>query len=526
MHRAFAQFSPGPLIRGHEKLEGMSHCTDCHEVGKEISGVKCLACHTEIKKELTAKRGYHFAVSEKNCVACHKDHLGKDAQITLVDRVRFDHSKTGFTLTGKHASKKCEDCHTARFIKVAEIAKKGRKTSLGLNSACVSCHEDVHRGTVGTECNSCHVTTAWKPAPLFDHSRTEFALLGKHRDVGCDKCHNVATTGIDPKMPILATKSFADCTPCHASPHNVKFSSQLCGSCHVPTGWRDVREARFNHDITGFRLLGKHALVKCEKCHKPSKRIPGGRVLKMPHDKCTDCHEDHHQGEFWVKYSNDCAKCHTVDGYSPSTFTLARHDESRFVLTGAHTAVPCGRCHNASDGERSVYHFISLKCETCHKDQHGGQFKTVMGEVNCAKCHSTTDWKAVSFDHSVTSFALAGKHSAVSCSSCHKSDRKSVMVKYKGAPTKCESCHDDPHAKQFAVRGSTNCIPCHTPNGWTLLVFDHEKQSTFSLTGGHKKVPCRSCHRTEAMGGKMVVRYKPLSGKCESCHSGKELKNG
>ena len=47
--RASAQFSPGELSRSHQKLEGAQNCTQCHEIGKEISGQKCLGCHEEIK---------------------------------------------------------------------------------------------------------------------------------------------------------------------------------------------------------------------------------------------------------------------------------------------------------------------------------------------------------------------------------------------------------------------------------------------------------------------------------------------
>ena len=39
VENAVAQFSPGDLARAHEKLEGMNHCADCHEVGKEIGAV-------------------------------------------------------------------------------------------------------------------------------------------------------------------------------------------------------------------------------------------------------------------------------------------------------------------------------------------------------------------------------------------------------------------------------------------------------------------------------------------------------
>ena len=523
---ARAQFSPGELSRAHAKLEGMSHCADCHEVGKEISGVKCLTCHTQIKKELDLKRGFHFAVSSNTCVTCHKEHLGRSAQITVFDRKSFDHAKTGFALTGKHATKGCDDCHTAKFIRDPEISKKGVKTILGLSEACVSCHEDHHKGTLGTECSSCHATTAWKPASNFDHSRTKFALIGKHHDVPCEKCHNEPTAGNVSRTSILGTKSFADCTPCHTSRHPAKFSSQSCTSCHVATGWKDVREDRFNHDLTDFKLRGKHAQVKCEQCHKPDAKAPSGRLLKMAHSSCTDCHADHHRGEFLVKYNNDCAKCHTEDGYRPSTFTLARHESTRFPLRGAHMAVPCARCHNADSSDRSVFHFASIKCEPCHKDPHGGQFRTLMGQAGCTKCHSTEEWKATSFDHSATSFALVGRHTTVSCSGCHKPTGRNAIVEYKFAPTKCEACHDEPHAKQFAVLGTTSCAPCHTSAGWTSLTFDHEKQSSFSLTGAHKKVPCGSCHKEERVNGKSIVRYKPLSSKCESCHGQKEVHNG
>jgi hypothetical protein len=523
---AWAQFSPGELARAHEKLEGINHCADCHDVGKGISGAKCLTCHAEIRKELDSKRGYHFVVSTSNCLTCHKDHLGKDAQITVSDRSAFDHTKTGFTLTGKHATKGCDDCHTAKFIKDPEIAKKGRKTVLGLNVACISCHEDHHRGVLGTDCNSCHSTTAWKPASNFDHSKTKFALLGKHRDVTCDKCHKEPVANNESRTSILGTKSFADCAPCHSSHHNAKFLSQTCTSCHVPTGWNDVREQQFNHDLTDFKLRGKHALVKCQQCHKADAKALGGRVLKMTHNKCTDCHADHHQGEFLVKYGNDCAKCHTDVGFHPSTFTLVRHDASRFPLQGAHPAVTCARCHNASSSDRSIFRFATLKCESCHKDPHGGQFKTLMVLADCTTCHSAKDWNAVSFDHSKTSFELSGKHVSVACSGCHKPSGKNMVVQYKGAPTKCESCHNDPHAKQFAARGATNCMQCHVPTDWVSLTFDHEKQSSFSLTGAHRKVPCRSCHREERLGAKLIVRFKPLSAKCESCHGQKEMKNG
>ncbi len=50
-----AQISPGDLSRAHQNLEGIANCQQCHETGRELSGAKCLACHTEIKAQVDAK---------------------------------------------------------------------------------------------------------------------------------------------------------------------------------------------------------------------------------------------------------------------------------------------------------------------------------------------------------------------------------------------------------------------------------------------------------------------------------------
>ena len=42
---ASAQISPGPLSRAHAKLEGSTHCLDCHDPQKGVDAGKCLACH-------------------------------------------------------------------------------------------------------------------------------------------------------------------------------------------------------------------------------------------------------------------------------------------------------------------------------------------------------------------------------------------------------------------------------------------------------------------------------------------------
>jgi hypothetical protein len=599
---AFAQLSPGPLSKVHADLEGISNCTRCHESGKAIGGVQCLTCHVAIKNQLTSGHGFHFAHASRSCVDCHKEHLGINAKITKFDESTFDHVQTGFDLTGAHASLKCEQCHTPRKIRNPDVTRiltlRPHKTYLGLNPRCIDCHEDRHNKTLGATCQSCHDTKSWKPVPSFDHRKTKFALVGKHNDVACVKCHTQSKPGTSTgsiifsarsfddctpchasphgrrlsgktcrschaaegwstvvsfdhattQFPLVGkhtavacvkchtlmnagakgvvsfeTRSFTECTPCHATPHNERISARGCKSCHAPDSWKSPKEEQFDHTLTAYALQGKHARVQCARCHKESRGARFADRYLIPFQRCTDCHEDYHNGQFNARYSNDCAACHTVAGFTPTTFSIQRHAETHFSLNGAHIAVPCEQCHTKAGGKGQIFHFANFRCEACHEDYHKGQFKAQMVGHSCAECHSTVKWKAAFFDHSTTRFPLMGKHKTVQCAGCHK-ERIEAGVKstlYAGVPLTCQACHTDVHANQFAEKGNTQCASCHSPTGWHFLHFNHETQSTFHLTGAHKNVPCTGCHREERFESRTIIRYKPLASECESCHRGK-----
>lgn len=524
-----AQFSPGDLSRPHAELEGTTNCASCHDVGQEISGKKCLACHTEIAAVVSAKKGLHGNLSDRQtCSACHKEHLGREAVPTVFKKETFDHASTGFLLAGKHASVKCENCHKVQNIHDEQVRKiittKGRKSYLGLQTACASCHADRHDGAVGAACQSCHDCTTWKPASLFDHRKTDFRLEGEHGKVACVRCHEAMP--VREGKVLFKTRAFVDCTPCHASPHNEKFTKAACSSCHRVEGWSHIADTKFNHDATGFRLDGRHRAVRCEQCHGVHAVREPRTPRKRLSTKCEGCHADAHRGQLVAVYANACARCHTTHEFSPSTFAVSEHDRTKFKLTGAHLAIPCGRCHKEADG-KSTFRFASLSCDGCHKDPHNGRFATVAGvRQTCEQCHVTSDWKRTSFDHASTGYPLLDKHSAVPCSRCHEEGMGNGERRARGTPRECQVCHKDAHGGQFASAGVTRCAPCHTPAGWPKLVFDHQKQSAFSLTGGHMKVLCTSCHRPEQTPAGTIVRYKPLPTQCESCHTQKRVPNG
>ena len=277
---AFGQLSPGDLARAHESLEGITNCTKCHELGEGPSADKCLACHTLIRQRLDDKRGYHNTVVNDDsfaCFDCHNDHAGRDFDLVHwpEGKDKFDHDRAGFTLKGKHADLKCDRCHAPDLIREDLLAINPEtnlsKTFLGLDTSCVSCHVDQHRGQLGTDCLACHTNDHFKPVASFSHDSTRFVLTGKHRTVDCAKCHPLMTDqrgGEATTFRKYTNLKFQNCTACHKDKHQSKFGLD-CTRCHQTSGWHDVTMADFDHRKTGFPLVGLHAGLKCEKCSTP-----------------------------------------------------------------------------------------------------------------------------------------------------------------------------------------------------------------------------------------------------------------
>jgi hypothetical protein len=129
----------------------------------------------------------------------------------------------------------------------------------GTPASCASCHapDDVHRGARGTDCASCHTTSAWKTSK-FDHVKeARFPLLGAHAQLDCKGCH---------KTPNLKDPLPRDCVGCHRTDdaHATRFGT-ACEKCHGSTAWKPVS---FDHTRDGhFELLGAHAKLGCDACH-------------------------------------------------------------------------------------------------------------------------------------------------------------------------------------------------------------------------------------------------------------------
>jgi hypothetical protein len=524
---AWAQISPGPLTAAHQSLEGAAKCNSCHVFGLGQRALKCLDCHTEIARRVTANLGFHaqaYKASETqlDCARCHAEHNGRRFQITKLDRASFDHPRmTGFPLQGKHASVECQGCHKAELVRVraAEIKVADRsKTFLGLPVDCAGCHlNDPHKGRLGIECASCHSQEAWKPAPLFDHSKTSYPLTGKHQQVNCSGCHRTAP---GESVPTYWGLRYTSCDNCHKDPHQGAFADARfqgdCGNCHLTLDWKAVRSDNgFRHSQTKFPLLGKHTEVGCFKCHMNS-----DFSQPVAHALCADCHQDTHQGQFAARAAgSDCAACHNEDAFKPSLFTLDQHQQSKFPLQGKHNSVECVQCHKPA-GPDAKYALGTAACVSCHKDPHGAEFASGPYNNNCESCHTQTVFHPSTFtlsEHQKSNFALTGAHLAIVCGDCHRpltGAASDAARQYHFATQDCRACHMDPH------RTKETCETCHNIDRWkTLRPFDHN-QTTFELQGAHVQATCIGCHRPAetAQNTTPTADFYSTPSVCHECH--------
>lgn len=368
-----------PLTGLHAKVL----CAKCHptQVFRGVPFAKCTDCH----KDPHAGR---FGAA---CTQCHST-AGWRVEATA----NFDHSKTGFTLTGAHKTTPCAECHRDHKFK-------------GTPRACSSCHRDVHEGRLGKSCERCHTTAAFRPVANFDHNRTRFPLTGQHRTARCAECHQ---GGKLRGLPMA-------CSGCHTDPHKGRLGKS-CEQCHTTASFGSVTS--FDHDRTRFPLRGAHRVAKCESCHHPK-----GRALKFKRfDTCTGCHRDVHGDQL----NDTCTNCHNVERFLPSTFGVEAHQRTKFPLAGAHLAVPCIACHTRKNNVVQ-FRLAAGPCTACHRDPHRGETARFGA---CTTCHRVEGWSRVVFDHAKTGFPLEGAHARTPCASCHQKG-------FKGTPRQCAACH-------------------------------------------------------------------------------------
>ncbi|MBC8346596.1 MAG: cytochrome c3 family protein [Candidatus Marinimicrobia bacterium] len=427
------------LTGKHIKLE----CKSCHtsENIKEPSIIQWAKKHTKfpvldrtfLGLETTCNSCHNNIHEDQVSNTCENCHNTSDWKLAVSE---YDHTQARFLLTGKHEQVDCVKCHPAQ---PDHPQKVWQLTGMAFEN-CNSCHENIHGKSMSNDCASCHDTFGWETASKsFDHNTTKFLLTGSHQKVDCAKCHPP-----QPNHPKKALKlsgiQFDNCTRCHEDIHKGSYGN-TCESCHTTVDWKkDLKP--FDHNQTKYPLLGKHWTVGCVSCHQLN--LSG---ILPKYDTCLACHEDKHFGQFVNRSDKgDCAACHNVDGFKPTTFNLIKHQTVRFVLEGAHLAIPCSECHKPYKpirGQSTVkFTWREMNCNICHEDVHRNQFQKNHAN-RCEDCHTAISFTQSKFNHDKSKFPLDGKHNNVDCEKCHKQvrDTKGIFIRYQPVPHTCGDCH-------------------------------------------------------------------------------------
>ncbi len=478
--------------------------------------------------------------------------LASSAQAQV--RTAEDHVKTGYVLSGLHATAKCESCHingifrgTPRDCSTChtEGSRYARSNvvkpvnHLPTQNSCDTCHitrafsaarfshSGVRQGTCATchnglntigkppthiatqsSCDTCHRPTGWKPASGFDHSTVAAGT--------CGTCHNGGTaTGRPPThMPVAAAST--------------------CDNCHRTSGWRPTK---WNH--TQIVVTGQ-----CSTCHsgayppadgRPSNHIPYASVAGLVAGNCDTCHKSGFAS--WapgylhssVSVSSQCATCHTGSYLGavgkPATPTHAS-------VTGN-----CESCHTstaswigAGGGKPDHGLFTSAtNCGACHNGSTAtGRPTTHMpiGNATCGTCHNTTGWKPTKWNHS--QLVVTGQ-----CATCHTGayppadGRPANHIPYASVTgmtvSNCDTCHKAgfvswaPGYMHSSVSVSSQCATCHT--GSYLGAVGKPATATHASVTGN----CESCHKSTvswASSGKPDHGLFTTATNCAACHNG------
>ncbi|MDD5336723.1 MAG: cytochrome c3 family protein [Rhodoferax sp.] len=279
--------SPPPLTyqpKAMPLLAGGSPTAPSSSTHVPAAGIACEKCHSAsvftsfAGMNMKGNTAAHVAVGAATCMSCHEGGYKWYGVTNLVTK--------GVGHEGRKAGQDCIPCHIKVYSKFSDAARvrpvmrgalnsvnqrvmPGETSSpsmltggaLAFNHAgvlpgqCQTCHNGQtasgmpvkHRQT-RMSCDSCHRTTAWKPAQ-FSH---QGVVPGQ-----CQSCHNSTSASGKPGGHFVTARSCDSChravawTPlsyAHLSPlYRPQADKSTCVSCHVTNGEIIPRQMRGNN---------------------------------------------------------------------------------------------------------------------------------------------------------------------------------------------------------------------------------------------------------------------------------------
>lgn len=331
-------------------LEGRDDCLKCHRTGEGgaprlpashagRTSAQCRDCHTSA--ELAAAGPplpvptpvKHISSTDKDnqCVACHGDNGGHDAQI-VQDWQSSIHAERGVT---------CVDCHggdATATTKEAAMSRAAGYTGVpkkqNIPDLCASCHANVD---MMRQYNL--PTDQWNQYRQSVHGQKLAA--GDTNVATCFVCHDQHGTKrtSDPAANVYPSNVPALCGGCHSN-------GDLMKAYNIPTNQYEL----YQQSVHGIALLGKQDLraPTCATCHGTHGASPPG--FKEVQNVCGSCHtatQDYYLKSAHASNDPKMPKCVTCHG----RYDVSEPSDNMFHGT---TARDCGSCHDASSAEHET----------------------------------------------------------------------------------------------------------------------------------------------------------------------------
>jgi NMD protein affecting ribosome stability and mRNA decay len=348
-------------------------CSDCHVNNNyNLTTTACVSCHLK-DYQGTTNPNHVSSNFPQSCGQCHNT--------TSWQNATFNHSSTGFPLTGLHTvpPRQCSDCHVNNNYNLT-------------TSACVSCHLKDYQGTTNPNhvssnfpqtCDQCHNTASWLNA-TFNHNSTGFPLTGSHTvpPRQCTDCHINNNYGLNSST----------CYSCHQKDyagtnnpaHVAAGFPTTCQLCHDTRVWTD---STFNHNNTAFPLTGSHTVPprQCSDCHV------NGNYTTLP-TACYGCHQKDYQNASDPGHAaqpqffpTTCQNCHNTSAWTGATFNHSQY--TPFPVNHGNAGGVCKTCHITSNN------YSIFQCTGCHGGNNAANFSHanvpgyVYNSINCYQCH-------------------------------------------------------------------------------------------------------------------------------------------
>ena len=443
----------------------------------------------------------------------------------------FDHSTTGFMISGPHNLVRCEQCHvngvfkgTPRDCASCHGWNNPRSTvvkstsHLPTTAACETCHfpsashfQDAvftHAGVRAKTCTDCHAGQypQIKAAPA---DATHAAAT--NQGLSCDSCHTVGSFAA-PKPPV----------------NHIPFAATAsCQSCHVAADYAVMP------DVGTIHANAQSKTANCAQCHSsqnaayyamptmvPALVAPPGNHIGMGSQGCEACHVgaltsigttpvptgSHFSGSRFSHggIGSGCADCHGAT-VAPSSFygvtAIVQMPTGIGPSTTAHipTTAACETCHTNAPGNLLSVAAVPAIGATGFRSSLPGTAAVHTGiSSGCSACHDTNAvWLGMSLyppnfgtytgfqsrpliGGSTYAAADAGHPASGDCSQCHVGisfNPNAVQKPSNHIPVASNSVCSNCHVSDYSVMPSITQIHQYAPSGGANCVQCHSTQN-------------------------------------------------